>query len=378
MKLLDRYILRLFLLNFVILFVVITGLILLLDLILNFDEFVQAAQRLESDGWAQAWQVVLTVVDFYGPRVLLFYVYFAGLLPLGAAGFTLAQLLRHRELTAMLASGISMHRIAMPILVLGFGANLLLIANQEFVLPGMAPKLARSQSDVGRGELYYRIHFMPAADGALYTAAKYIADTQTMQNLTVLRREKIDGEEYFGRSFQRITADSAVWDPRNNGWRLENGAVHYIEGGEPGSGRFAVQRTEPIAFMASDLDPLTISLREEAAFSNLLSMRQISDLMQRGELFDEAKLRLILHSRFSLVVLNMLILAMCLPYFLQRVPGNLLVPALKATALGVGAWAGGFIMLQIPIGALPPAAVAWLPVAMYLPVAYYMMDSVET
>jgi hypothetical protein len=56
----------------------------------------------------------------------------------------------------------------------------------------------------------------------------------------------------------------------------------------------------------------------------------------------------------------------------------MLVPALKAAAIAIGAWGGGFILLQMPPGPLPPAAVAWLPVAMYLPLAYWLVSGMET
>src|ERR1043165_8386447 len=102
MSILDRYISRQFLFNFVTLFVVIGGLYVLLDLIVNFDEFVKAAQRTESQGVIErAGETAYKIWDFYWPSMFQLYNYMAGLLPVGAAGFTLAGLVRNRELVAM-------------------------------------------------------------------------------------------------------------------------------------------------------------------------------------------------------------------------------------------------------------------------------------
>ncbi len=377
MKILDRYIGRLFLFNFIILLVVVMGLIVLIDLIINFDEFVQLTQKNEGSSLDRLWRTVGVLVDFYGPMMLLFYTYLAGLVPVGAAGFTLAQLLRSRELTAMLAGGGSMHRIAMPILVLGFAANAVLVINQEVLLPPLASKLARSQSDLKRGGALVRVQFMPDGQGSLYTASEYHPETQTMHNVTVLRRQAI-ADQQWGRTTERITADTAVWDEKRQGWVLTKGVIHFVDQQAGDNPDYGAPRFKDIDFLPGALDPVTIMLREKARYRTLLSIGQLTELMAKPALLDTAQLRVILHSRFSLVVLNMLILLMALPYFLQRVPGNLLVPVLKAAALAIGAWAGGFIMLQIPVGSLPPVAVAWLPVAIYLPVAYWMMTGIET
>ena len=41
-------------------------------------------------------------------------------------------------------------------------------------------------------------------------------------------------------------------------------------------------------------------------------------------------------------------------------------------------WAGSFVMMQVGGGNIPPALGAWLPTVMYLPVALFMLDRIET
>lgn len=380
MKILDRYIVQLFVVNLVILFVVITGLILLINLIVNFDTFVQAAAQEEGLGpIGRVWHMLVLAADFYGPQIFLYYNYMAGLLPVGAAAFTLGQLVRTHELTAMLAGGVSMHRIAMPILALGFAVNVAMVLNQELMLPSLAEKLQRRHSDIRHGQMRdLSVRFMPDSRGALYSADGFEVSTQTLRNVIILVREPLD-DGRFGRASVRITADRAVWDEQRDGWELVNGVGVRREPADPADADFAVRRTEAVAFIESDLNPVSIVQRERQRFRQLLSTQQLDELIERSALLDPAELRRIKHSRFSLVLVNMLILAMGLPFFLLRSPANMLLQTVKAAPLCVGAWGGGFLMMQIAApGDLPPAAIAWLPVAVYAPVAIYLMDAIET
>lgn len=378
MKTLDRYILRLFLTNLVILFAVVVGLIVLLDLITNFDEFVQAAQRLGGSGLQRAWSLVLIAVDFYGPMVFLLYVYMIGLLPVGAAGFTFTALIRNRELVAMMAGGVSLHRVALPILVVGFVANVAMIADQEFMLPAMASKLGRTRAEIKVGEIRSTpIRMMRDGNGALFTAASFDPKNQMMTNVAVLIREDLGGGRY-GRATERISATQALWDEQRQGWQFVDGyAIQRNVEAMAGASLAARPRRE-VEFMPSDLSPIAIMLHKRAAFRSLLSLQQLSQLINSSGAIDVAEMQLIRHSRFSMVVVNMLILMMGVSYFLLRAPSNMLMQSVKAAVTCVGAWAGGFVMMQIAPGSLPPALVAWMPVVFYLPMAVYLMDTVET
>lgn len=409
MKILDGYIIRLFLLNLLILFVVITGLILLINLIVNFDTFVNAAAQEGGSGPYRVGRVIVLAADFYGPQIFLYYNYMVGVLPVGAAAFTFTQLVRNHELTAMLAGGISMQRLAMPVLALGFATNVLMVLNQELVLPNLAEKLQRRHADIRHGGIRdLAVHFMPDSYGSLYTADGFEVSTQTLRDVTILVREPVDETgERFGWASRRITAERAEWDEERDGWRLINGiavlrepsgtaagsagsaAIQAVaddrrlkgaDGGADGElgGDLQVRRRQAVDFIASDLDPVSIVQRERQRFRQLLSTQQLNELMERSAILDPAELQRVKHSRLSLVVVNMLILAMGLPFFMLRSPGNMLMQTVKAAPLCIGAWGAGFMLMQIQPGGLPPIAVAWLPVALYAPMAVYLMDSIET
>src|SRR6056297_2814666 len=116
MNTLERYIARLYLVNVITLFVMLAGFVVTIDVIMNLDEFSRAAdrelQRAGSDDSPLRHALVTTLFIFHlwWPRLLQLFGYLAGLVLIAAMGFTCAQLVRHREFVAILASGVSLHR----------------------------------------------------------------------------------------------------------------------------------------------------------------------------------------------------------------------------------------------------------------------------
>ena len=130
MRLLDRYLLREllvplgFCLGFLLLFYVA------FDLIASLNR-LQEHQLLLKD-----------VVEFYlvkFPEILVFILPIALLL---ALLYTLTNLARHHELTAMRAAGVSLWRLCVPYLVVGFSLSLLAFALNELWVPDSAAKQA--------------------------------------------------------------------------------------------------------------------------------------------------------------------------------------------------------------------------------------------
>ena len=174
MRLIDRYIAGRFLGNFCMLLMFLFLFVVSIDLLLQLDEYVNAAkQQAGPDGSLPAEIIALVgiVVNFHGPRIFQFYAYMVGLLIVGAMGFTLAQMHRHRELVALLSVGMRPHRVAMPIILAAVGLSLLQLLNQEFMLPRLAPMLIRKHADIGReGVQAFSVEFTADGSGNLVYA----------------------------------------------------------------------------------------------------------------------------------------------------------------------------------------------------------------
>ena len=319
-----------------------------------------------------------TVVDYYVPVIMLVYVFFNGLIVVGAMGFTIVGLQRNRELTAVIASGVSLYRVAAPLLIAGLLLSAVTLPVQEFVLPPLAPKLVRPKSQLKKekqGLESNQISYAQAGGGDLLSAATFDAGSGQLAGLRILSRDAD------GRTSTVITADEATWDAGQHAWLLEDGRAEQPrsrneveEGG---------RRIRGVAAYETDLSPTVLLARRDALYASLLSIRTLESLDDNHAIdqMQRAKISQIISSRFSLMVLNVLVLVMGLPFFLTRLPGNTLVASLRAAAICIGAWGGGLLMLQLPANMIPvggPALIAWLPVIIYLPVSAYLLQRIES
>ncbi len=387
MKILDRYIIRQFLVNYCVLLAVLMLLIIMLDLIFNLDEFVQVTERMPEAAAAEKFTaVVAAIFRFYWPKVFLFFIYAAGVLPIGAAGFTLAGFIRNRELTAILAGGVSMYRVALPLLLVGCVLSCLTLVDYELIIPRLRERLIVEHHQVKHGGVKpFRLEFVPDlgpdADGdglpehsKLFSAAAFDTRAGTMSRVSILVRDAT------GRAVRRIVAAQAAWDGSRQGWELIDG--YALDRAASRSAIAAQVDPRPVDFIQSNLDPTMVMLHRNARLRQLLSVAELNRLMaSEAALVDAGELRRILHGRFAMIVTNVLILAIGLPFFLVRGPANLLRQSVLAAPLCLGAWAGGFIIMQVGSGFDHPAAnamSAWLATLIYLPVALFMMDRVET
>lgn len=370
MKTLDRYINRQFLINFGILFLVLMTLFVVVDLLVDLDEFLQAGQA-HADQFGSAFLATIwTIIDYYGPTVVLMYVFFSGLLVVGAMGFTLSALQRNRELTAVVSSGISMYRIASPVLVMGIVLNALTLPCQEWLIPVLAPKLARAKPQLKDDAIHnFPVRYATDEHGNLLSAAEFDAATGMLSGVT------IDERDSSGLAARHISATQAQWeDEPMEGWRLITGFAT-----TPGED-LGIRDAEEVTFFPTRLSPTVLLARRATIYPTLLPMSELQQMQSNAAVDPLQKDRItqIIWSRFSLLVLNVLILVMGLPFFLLRGPANLLLQAVKAAGVCLGAWGAGLMLLQVSSSMLNPVAAAWLPVVIYLPVSAILLQFVKT
>lgn len=370
MKTLDRYIIKQFLQNYVILCVVLSGLYVLVDLIVDLDEFLKAgrehADRLGGVIPATAW----VMADYYGPVLLLIFSAMSGLLVVAAMGFTIAQLQRTREITAILASGISLYRVAAPVLIAGFAINLLVLPVQELAIPPLAEKLVRSKSQVGQPTITDKpVHYARDESGSLISAASFSAESQAMTGVRIIERDDT------GRQMRLIRADRATWSDSKKVWLLEGGQAFQTVTSDTLPEALG---GESVGQYRTELSPEVMINRQAALFVRLQSIKDLQRMRGNAALSPQQRDQItqVMWGRFTTLVLGVLILLMGLPYFLTRVPGNMLINSAKAAGLTIGAWSAGLVLMQI--AGLNPVTTALLPIALYVPVSFYLISTIKT
>lgn len=374
MQLIDRYILGRFLANFAILFGLLYVFGAAIDLILNLDKFVDAARRVAGDD-AGSLSILVTllrlVVDFQAPRFFQFFGYLHGLVAIGAMAFTLAQMHRFKELVAVLASGMSLHRIAMPFIAGTFAICLLQLVNQEFLLPRVAPLLLRDHATIGKsGFDAFEIQFTSDGKGNLLLAPLFDPRTNTLTAPTFLERENRM------TTSRRISADEARWNESRRGWELTNGLAIVANSTQTPSDTL-LQRV-PLDFYASDISPETLTVRRYAQFAGMLSLRQIGQMLRSPHSAEASSLIRYRFSRFSTVLVNILVLVITLPSFLLREPSNLLRQSVKCAAIAIPCMFGAVLGMMVELPGIPPVAGVFIPVFILIPIALGRVTFIRT
>ena len=376
MKILDRYILRQFFINFAILSVVFLSLFLVVDLIVTLDEFLQAGQRWSGRYGGTLPATLVVIADYYGPMLVLIYAFCSGVPVLGAMGFTLASLQRSREATAVVASGVSLYRLAAPIVIAGILLNGAALPLQELVIPPLSEKLSRSKSDLKRAEVEgVSLRLVPDESGDLLSAASFDPVHGMLRDVTIHKRTDA------GLLERRIGATQAYWDEARDGWGLVQGMA--AEVGDLDAALQGTLHTQPreVEFFATGLSPKVLTVtRQSGLYPWFLSMGELQQLQINGavEPAQQREITRILWGRFSLLVVNVLMLVMGLAFFLQIGHPNLLTQAVRAAGVCLPVWGGGLLVLFTGMGGLNPVATAWLPVVIYLPVSAVLLQFVRT
>jgi len=105
-KTIDRYVLGSFLKNYLLSLVVLVGIYCVLDMVFNFDEFVEVTGHEGVGDVQSAFQVMYAVADYYFYQSFRVFSYLAGVVAVVAAAFTLMRMSRQNELAALLAAGV--------------------------------------------------------------------------------------------------------------------------------------------------------------------------------------------------------------------------------------------------------------------------------
>lgn len=215
LRLHDRLVLRLWLQVFLYCVAGFVALFVLADLIEKIDNFVDHKAAIGAVARFYLFKIPEIVRLTLPVDVLL------------ATLFTLGVLSRNNEIVALLASGVSMMRIARPIVVLATGCVVLSAALAEKLVPDANARVAR----IKRVEIEHQ----PPVDAAVRTSFHYRGANGYFYYVQVLdtRNQRMNGivvhQARDGRVVQRLDAQTAEWE--RDHWEFHNGFLRTFPGG---------------------------------------------------------------------------------------------------------------------------------------------------
>ncbi len=207
MRILDKYLIRLFIFSLIFSLFGVWLTALIVDLVEHIDTFIDKHASLF---------LVAKYYAFWSPYMLALTIPVAVLL---ACIFSVGQLARHNELLAIKSAGISLYRILLPLLILSVAISFLTMIFGEIVIPVANKKKEEIRSfEIGRKsqdtDILRRNIFVQSEDGRIFHLENYNIRTKEGNDVLVQKIVK-------NRLTEQIEAEKMGW--QNNGWLFENG-----------------------------------------------------------------------------------------------------------------------------------------------------------
>ncbi|MEM7630171.1 MAG: LptF/LptG family permease [Planctomycetota bacterium] len=388
MSILDRYIARQYLTNVAALLVIIASFVVVIDVSINLDDFVEAASTLgapEGETNPPVRTGVLTflvITDLWWPRLVQLFNFLLGLVLVAAMGFTCTQLSRQREFLAMLAAGVGLHRVALPLVGVAVLLTSVQALNQEILVPRIAPLLARTHDEAGqRGLGTSAVPLTPDGVGNLLRAQTFDADSETLSGVYIQQRDET------GRAERIITAESATWT--GSGWALVGGRARSLSGGTDSGAASAGRDMGAIEFVETSLGPTELKLNRFQTYRQALSFRQAGELASHSRRVAEqagvepdagaiARLERIRWGRVSVMVSNLLSLLIVIPFYVTREPKNMALQSLRCAPVAIISLMGGVLAASAAVPGLPPAVGVFIGPMVLATIAIAVLSALKT
>jgi lipopolysaccharide export system permease protein len=217
MRLITRYILNEFLKPFLLGMVAFASLLIISELFVQLDKWIELKTPILVSAEYLFWRTPEWLVQISPVAVLL------------ATLFSLGGLARHNEITAMEASGISLYRIVLPLLILCLFFVLGSFLFSEVVVPYANQRVNYiydvkvRHREIGNYQKQENL-ITAGEEGRMYTIKYLDAEKKVIEGVSV---------DQFNKNFElisQIQAKKAIW--KDNHWIFYDGAFRRFEYGE--------------------------------------------------------------------------------------------------------------------------------------------------
>jgi len=298
----------------------------------------------------------LVVMKYFGYLVPYLSYQLAPLAALVAVLVTLGVMSKNNEVVACKASGISLYRLAVPLLIAGVTLATAMVILDDTYLP-----YANQQQDALRNQIKGRPaqtytrpqRWIFGENSKIYNYDLYEPAQNLFGGLTVV---ELDPATFHIK--RRIFATRARWSPEQSAWILENGWIRDFDEGvvsnyqQFGATTLAELKEPPTYFNRQVLQAFQMNWDE---------LRLYIDGLQRAG-FDVSALRVQWHKKLAYPVIAPVSMLLAIPFaLLVGMRG-----ALGGVALGVGIaityWAAAALLEAMGgVGQLPPLLAGWSP-----------------
>lgn len=359
---LDDYLLRDFVLNFVL----IVGALVGLSLIFTVFELLGDILRNQVSPWTVG-EYLLNVTPYFLYNIAQYGVLLTVLVTVGL-------MQRYNEVTALKATGVSIYRIIIPVLLAGaLVAGALFLADQFYLPHANKRQDALLNQIKGRPPQTYlnpSRKWIFGQHSTIYYYQFFDSDKNQFGNLTVF--------QFNPANFQlvrRIYADRARWAENLNRWVCEQGWERSFHG--PAIQDFHTYDVSTFNAVSERPDYFKKEVRQSLEMNYEQLRRYIHELQQSG--FEVVKLKVQLQKKIAFPVITFVMAVLAIPFALSA--GKRGTMAGVATAIGIAVVytvIAGLFEAMGDISQLPPALAAWSPDIIFALLGGYMILKVPT
>ena len=339
--LLDRYLVREFLVFVGIGLAVAAALFVVIDLLQTLDRYLRVKPPL------------IFIVEHFIYRLPAALHDGLPVVMLVATIFLFLALSRYHELTAMKAAGISLYRVSAPILLMGLSVAVSAGLFQELFLPRLNELGEEVDRVKIRGQLPRHLQlrqrlWLRSADTRFFRVELLNPGTNDMYGVTVLELDK-----QF-RLVSRLDTRRAHWTP--GGWELTDGAIREVVGA--GNNVETVPFTSTSLVMPEHIEEFTRIQKPVTSMSYWELYDYVTKLEAAG--FQVKKYLVELYSKLSFPLVNLVMVLVAIPFALQSPRGG----RLFGIGLAIGIMAGYLVVHYVALAfaradLLPPLLAAW-------------------
>jgi LPS export ABC transporter permease LptG len=354
---LDLYLARSFLRVFFSSLLIMTVLFMIVDLFDRADSIF--------DSGASLW----TVASYFFYKIPLSISRIIGFATLFSTLFGLGMLARSHEITAMRANGLSVQRIALPLLGISFAICATTFFLNESLVPAFSQradaiyksqiKNRQQQSLFGNRDIWIR------GDGSFINIDYFDTSTNALHDVTVF----ILNRDFSLNGFVEIPR--VRWN--GSKWEFEKAVEwRFLPDGKMASRKLAVP--PPIAETPEDLKLLA---RDASEFTYFDLQKQIADMKAKG--IDTTAYEVDLQIKLALPFISPLMVLFAVPFALKKhISGGVALSFGVAMLIGFGYWV--LISFCISLGhsgGLPAWLAAWAPNLIFTMSGIYFFTAEE-
>jgi LPS export ABC transporter permease LptF/LPS export ABC transporter permease LptG len=284
-------------------------------------------------------------------------------------------LTRTSQIVAMKASGISLYRLSLSIMIVTILMSGLSFAMQEYVLPGCNQKQDALRDIIkGRSPQTYLPprKWMMGEETKIFNYNFFDEDRNLFGDLSVF--------EFDSRSFEikrRIYAARAVWDDSERNWILEKGWSQAFQDQRAVATEFSQFERRPFPDIKEDPRYFKKEVKQSTQMSYRELENYIDDLKQSG--FDVVRLTVALHKKLSFPVISLIMCMIAIPFSFSMGKRGSLYGIGVSVMIGITYWVIQEFFEQVGgAGKLVPFLAAWAPNLIFGTGGIYYLFTIRT